>query len=499
MSKRKFKSIRQTFVRSRRPLHQWRQVRSDRHAFARRAYVNPRTLRREREFVDERTFWWAVALVLFALLTVVVDNRTALNVMGIFAIYAAINIMWALVMGSAGVFSLGTLAIVGTSGFIAGRVALETGLPWYVMLVVGAVTGAVMGVVIGVPAQRLDGMYYALLTLGVVEVARTFFKQSRGFGSASGGLISLPTYLSKDQMFSIDGLRIRVLVALVPFVLVLVLYRVLEGRRLGLLLRTTRDSEAYGDAIGVDLVRIRLSLFVISSSALGMVGGFFAAYNRSMAPSVFDMGLLLLMFAMVVVGGVGSAEGVVIGTALVVFVHNGLISIGPIRIIGIGVVVVLTALFTKGGLYGIPGQYRRWRDKHKSERIAAASQRQGDLTSEEAALTDDKDLVAVARFNDRYRWQLRELVTEAVVAEHQARPVGRHSPELDRLLNYFRKGELADKYAVMTVEPFSTYRVVALSGVRGIPPREVDEKVYGSLDDAYHAVFLRRIHDLMES
>lgn len=499
MSRRKFKSLRQRRVRSHRSLHQWRQFRSDHHSFARRAYVNPRTLRRERELVDERTFWWVVALALFVLLAVVIDNRTALSVMGIFAIYAAINIMWALIMGSAGVFSLGTLAIVGTGGFIAGRVALETGLPWWSMLVVGALVGAVMGTAIGVPAQRLDGMYYALLTLGVVEVVRTYFRQSRGFGSASGGLIGLPTFVSREQVFSIEGLRIRLLVALIPLILILVLYRWLEGRRLGLLLRTTRDSEAFGDAIGVDLVRIRLSLFVISSTALGMVGGFLASYNRSMAPSIFDISLLLLMFAMIVVGGVGSAEGVVIGTALVVFVNNGLISFGPVRIIGIGVAVVLVALFTKAGLYGIPAQYRRWRDKRKSERIAAASHREGDLTIEEAALIDDKDLLAYARFSSRYRWQLRELVCEEVIAEHRARPVGQHSPELERLLNYFRKGQLAEKYALMTIEPFSTYRIVALSGIRGIPPRDVDEKIYQSLDGAYHAVFLRRIHDLMES
>jgi branched-chain amino acid transport system permease protein len=67
------------------------------------------------------------------------------------------------------------------------------------------------------------------------------------------------------------------------------------------------------------------------------------------------------------------------------------------------------------------------------------------------------------------------------------------------VLLYFRKNELAGKYCVYTVEPFSRYRIVALSGLPGVPPRVVDDRIYSSLDDAYHAVFLRRINDLRSS
>jgi branched-chain amino acid transport system permease protein len=67
------------------------------------------------------------------------------------------------------------------------------------------------------------------------------------------------------------------------------------------------------------------------------------------------------------------------------------------------------------------------------------------------------------------------------------------------MLNYFRKAPIPDKYAVYCEEPFARYRVVALSGLPGVPPRVVDDKVYESLDSAYHAVFLRRINDLRAS
>jgi branched-chain amino acid transport system permease protein len=67
------------------------------------------------------------------------------------------------------------------------------------------------------------------------------------------------------------------------------------------------------------------------------------------------------------------------------------------------------------------------------------------------------------------------------------------------MLNYFRKAPIPDKYAVYCTKPFESYRVVALSGIPGVPPRVVDDRIYPSLDAAYHAVFLRRVNDLRSS
>ena len=83
--------------------------------------------------------------------------------------------------------------------------------------------------------------------------------------------------------------------------------------------------------------------------------------------------------------------------------------------------------------------------------------------------------------------------------EHRARPYGQHGEPLMRLLTYFRFASIVDKYALRTDEPFKRYRLIALSGVRGVPPRIVDDKVYGSLHEAYHAVFLKRCQDLLDS
>jgi len=499
MSKRKFKSLPQRRIQSDRPLTARRRPGREYRLLERQAYINPRTLRREREFRDERTIWLTIGFLALALVPTLLGSRSTLDVFGTFAIYAAINLMWGLVLGTSGVYSLATLAIVGTGGFVSGYVTLELGLPWFALPIIGAVAGLAVGAVIALPAVRLDGMYYALLTLGVAELARNFFRQSEMFGSQTNGLILIPSFVPQQLQITPQGAQLRYLATVVLLLGALALYRFVDGRRLGLLLRSTRESESFSAIIGIDLLRVRLYVFMISSAALGFIGGFYASYNRSISANVFDINLLLLLFAMIVIGGMNSAEGILIGTAIVVFIDKQLTEFGPSRVIGIGVLMVVVTLSTKGGLYGIPHQYRRWRDRRKSERIASRSEREGDLTAEEAALLDDKDLVAVASFKKDLREELKGLISDALVEEHRRDPLGKHSPELQRVLNYFRTGPIAEKYAIHVVRPFREYRIIALSGIRGMPPRDVGDDTFTSLHDAYHAVFLRRVNDLLDT
>ena len=87
-----------------------------------------------------------------------------------------------------------------------------------------------------------------------------------------------------------------------------------------------------------------------------------------------------------------------------------------------------------------------------------------------------------------------------MIAEHQADPLGHHSDALARVLNYFRRGEQADKYVIHRIAPEQErFRIMALAGVRGMPPRQVDDREYTRIDEAYHAVFLLRVNDLLES
>ncbi len=118
---------------------------------------------------------------------------------------------------------------------------------------------------------------------------------------------------------------------------------------------------------------------------------------------------------------------------------------------------------------------------------------------EEATEIRDKQQIALRHFDKRSRDYLKTLVNDELIEEHRRKPSGQHSPALDRLLNYFRRASIVDKYAVLCIRPYAEYRLIALSGKRGVPPRAVDDRTYTTPDEAYHAVFVKRVQDLLDS
>lgn len=110
----------------------------------------------------------------------------------------------------------------------------------------------------------------------------------------------------------------------------------------------------------------------------------------------------------------------------------------------------------------------------------------------------DRQFDHYALFDAKLRARLRALVSDAVIEEHRRKPLGQHSDALDRLLNYFRRGGLAGKYGLFQPDPArEAYHIVVFSGARGTPSQVDRSTLYASRDEGYHAVFLRRIADLM--
>ena len=102
-------------------------------------------------------------------------------------------------------------------------------------------------------------------------------------------------------------------------------------------------------------------------------------------------------------------------------------------------------------------------------------------------------------FDAKQREYLKTLVCDELISEHRAKPLGQHSEPLGRLLHYFRHAPLAGKYVIKRELRFGTFRILALSGVRGVPPTPVDDEAHETVEDAYHALFLKRVEDLLAS
>ena len=463
---------------------------------------NPKTLRRERVLVDKKPLWWTIGLALLAVVTPFLSN-SAITVASVFCIYAAINVLWTLIVGTAGIFSLATLAVVGASGYVAAAANVYLGVPWPFMLLIGPAVGFVFGAILAAPSTRLDGLYYALLTMGVAEICRVFVIQLKALTQTGGAVTQVDSFIPEEWFLQRPGLLLGFAGAFLLLLGALLVWRLVNSERLGMLLRvarTSREDEAFAEAVGIDFRRARLWVFVISSAALGVIGAFYAMYYRSISPQIFSLDQLLLLFAMMVIGGLGRADGAVVGAAIVTLIDKGFVELGPIRIIIVAAIMIGVTIFAREGLMGARDQFRDYRKRKAGERRARRTEKGGEAMPEEASEIHDKQELYYRRFNKRLRDRLKTMITPELIAEHKADPLGRHSDALSRVLNYFRRGEMADKYVIHRMAPQEErFRIMAVSGVRGHPPRVVDDREYHDIKEAYHAVFLLRVNDLLES
>ncbi|KSV73610.1 hypothetical protein N183_24555 [Sinorhizobium sp. Sb3] len=480
----------------------WRWWPTRRNVLGIHGLYNRKTLKAEKKIEDRRPIYWLMCLLLIAIAPFLFPagmENTLLSAGAIFCIFAAINVCWTLVVGTASIFSLATYAVVGVSAFITTSLSMRYGLPWYSLPIIGSVIGLLMGWLIAFPALRLDGFYYALLTLGLNELCRVFFTTSKTFGSASGGLYGADSYIPSSlspiaqSLFGYYGAFALLLAALF-------LFRFINGKRLGRILRMAPEKrEAFAQACGVDYRSARVEIFLITSAALGFIGGFYVTQYRGVAFSIFSFDTVLLGLAMLTIGGIGKAEGAILGTLVVTFLDKVLIGIGPLRYFLIGLLMLGVVLFLNRGYFGIKKQFNAWRDKKRGEWRSMRSEKGGEALPEEATEVDDKDELFFRRFDKMQRDHLKKMICPEIIEEHRLRPLGQHSEALERVLYYFRRAPMEDKYALHHIAATDRYKIIAFSGERGVSPRVVEDKEYELIDDAYHAIFMRRIHDLMES
>jgi branched-chain amino acid transport system permease protein len=330
----------------------------------------------------DAAFWGGSLAIAFILFFLVYDNNNFGGQWDVFSLYLSINLMWMLVIGTAGIYSFATVGVVGACAYLGAAISggsqggedLEgaRSLSIVLVLIAAAGFGALLGAIIAAPTIRLRGVYFALFTIGIAEVLRAIVKQQEELGR-SVGLAGAARFLKQDQITTETGRNIHFFIGLALIVFCLVVYRLVSGGRLGLLLRTARESEGVAKGLGIAVVRARFAVFIISSAVLGLIGGFYSGIYGGVGLSIFDFNTLLLLLAMIVVGGIGSAKGAVIGTALLLYINVTYADLDEPawRLVWIGIIMFGVTLLTTRGLVGVPAQIRGYLQRRRARREGA--------------------------------------------------------------------------------------------------------------------------------
>lgn len=228
-------------------------------------------------------------------------------------LYAIVGMSLLVLTGWAGLASLGQFAFAAVGGFVVALVAGRLGLTALVALPLAAIAGAGVAVLVGLPALRVRGFYLAIATLAF-SLATTTLLLGQDFG---GSL--LPTQLSRPDLFgfSFDDERAFYYLCLFTLVLVVAAVAGLRRSKAARALIAARDNERAASLYGVDLVRARVQAFAVSGFVASLAGGLYAYQQRGVNVGNFRTSIGLLLFLMVLIGGLGSLSGPVLGAVFV--------------------------------------------------------------------------------------------------------------------------------------------------------------------------------------
>jgi branched-chain amino acid transport system permease protein len=267
------------------------------------------------------------------------------------AVFAGIWVVLALslniLMGYAGQVSLGQAAFFGIGAYTSGILALKFDQPFAVGFLAAIALTGLVGAFLGLPSLRVRHDFLVLATMGVNFVVVAIFKYVDFFGGALG-LIDIPT----PRFFGIPS-EIPYLIFVWLYVGVAILISwYLSKTWTGLALNAVRINEEAAAAVGVSVPRFKIYAFIISAALAGGAGSLYAHYLKSLFPDNFHFIESIVILSMVVVGGVGTLRGPILGAIVLRALPELLRDLHDYRFAMYGGLIVLMMLFQPMGLLG---------------------------------------------------------------------------------------------------------------------------------------------------
>lgn len=313
----------------------------------------------------------ALALVAAAAtLPFVVESRYVLGQVVLALFYACIASQWNLVFGFAGIFSLAPLAIFAVGGYATAMLCFFLGWSVWAALLPAAVVAALFSIVIGLACLRLTGVYVALLTLAVTQVMYLLIVTDtdcfvmvgtvcRQLTGGPGGFSRFGD-LGMRELLRGSWMTGNYAVVCTLFALIMAMTWVILKSPMGHAFRAIRDNPGYAVARGINRFRVQMLVFGISAFFMGLAGGVYAAHFQVIGPTILQLPQLMFIIAIVVIGGVGTFWGPLVGTFVLVGADELMREAGEFRTLGLGVIIAAAIVLMPNGLVGRFRQLRRY-------------------------------------------------------------------------------------------------------------------------------------------
>ena len=268
-------------------------------------------------------------------------------------IYSIITIALCLLMGYAGQISLGHASFFGIGAYISGVITTKYGFNPWLCLLLGMVVSSGVAVLIGAPSLKLKGHYLAMATLAFCIIITIVFNENIAITGGPDGLPFIPGI--GIMGYALDSVaKYYYLVWSVVFVVLLLCLNIIRSR-VGRGLRSIHGSELAASTIGVNVDKYKICVFVFSAAVASIAGSLYAHYLNFINPASFDLFVSIKLLIMIILGGMHSLWGAVLGAALITFLsYEWLHYFEEAEVMVYGAIILTIIIFLPGGLVSIP-------------------------------------------------------------------------------------------------------------------------------------------------
>ena len=302
--------------------------------------------------------WIGLALGL-ALAFPLFTNRYAQDIAINVLVYICLGLGLNIVVGLAGMLDLGYIAFYGVGAYTYALLSVHFQLSFWLSLPISAFFACIAGCIIGYPTLRMRGDYLAIVTLGFGEIVRIILNNWMELTNGPNGILGIQApgiyYPTFADGFGFEHLWLKKLHFLYYIILALAVFTIIAVHRLnfsriGRAWEAIREDETAAELMGVNTFRLKLLAYAMGAVFGGLAGAFFAARMRFVSPESFTFIESAMVLAMVVLGGMGSIPGIILGTAALIVLPEVFREVELYRMLAFGAAMTLMMLFRPKGL-----------------------------------------------------------------------------------------------------------------------------------------------------
>ncbi|TVR01312.1 MAG: branched-chain amino acid ABC transporter permease [Spirochaetaceae bacterium] len=273
------------------------------------------------------------------------------NVMITALLYVVLGLGLNIIIGLGGMLHIGYIAFYALGAYSYALLNQQFGLNFWMALPVGALIGGVASLLIGIPVLRLRGDYLAIVTLAFAEITRLVLENWADVTGGTAGIRSIPRPTIPGMRMTLPQTTVFIyftMIALVVFTIFVV--RRLENSRIGRQFVAMKEDVIAAQAMGVNVAKTKLTALGLGGVWAGMAGVVFAARTTFINPASFSVWESIIVLCTVVLGGMGSIPGVIVGALVLILVPEYLRAFVQFRMLLFGAILVTMMVFRPGGI-----------------------------------------------------------------------------------------------------------------------------------------------------